>query len=163
MPPRLPSCRQCQTSKTRCGRELTSCQSCVNRGKATLCVYDASSSNSAGPRSCQPCRISKKRCGHELPSCQTCVSRGKSTLCLYDASSPDGDNWHPQRQRRQRREIISPSQHAKKDEQFNHETKDQQDFGHTVRSPTPRADLKQPAQVDKAVSAQESKIGRAHV
>ena len=76
--------------------------------------------------------------------------------CVYDVSSTDGDNWHPQRQPRQRREFISLSQQAERDGLFNHETKDLQVFGHTVQSQTPHADLEQPDQVDEAVSAQES-------
>lgn len=34
------SCRPCVTLKRRCNRGLPSCQSCVNRGKPELCVYE---------------------------------------------------------------------------------------------------------------------------
>lgn len=36
------SCRPCFTLKIRCNRGLPSCQSCVNRGKPEMCVYEES-------------------------------------------------------------------------------------------------------------------------
>lgn len=36
----LRSCRPCYNSKTRCNREVPHCQTCLKRGKSSLCVYE---------------------------------------------------------------------------------------------------------------------------
>lgn len=36
----LRSCRPCYYSKTRCNREVPHCQTCLKRGKPSLCVYE---------------------------------------------------------------------------------------------------------------------------
>ncbi|CAG8125366.1 unnamed protein product [Penicillium salamii] len=38
----LRSCRPCHTSKIRCTREVPHCQTCIKRGKCSMCVYEAS-------------------------------------------------------------------------------------------------------------------------